>query len=77
MSETVMLHNFPLLEMRAREASLPLSKSLAEAVAPYSHSLVKSSMLEVAMTEFYDKKYSVYKLQSVLLFQQTLPYAHR
>lgn len=72
MSETAMLQNFTSLEKRATEASLRVSKLLAEAMAPYSHAdLVKSCMLEIAKTVFPDKKDIVDKLQSVPLSRQT------
>ena len=64
MSQTAMLQNFTLPEKIATEASLCVSKLLAEAMAPYSQAdLVKSCMLEVAKTMFLNKKYTVGKLQ--------------
>ena len=47
MSQTAMLQNLTLLEKRDTEASLCVSKLLAEAMAPYRHAnLVKSCLMD-------------------------------
>ena len=67
-----MLQNLTSMEPRGTEASLRVSKLLAEATAPYSHtSLINSCMLEVVKTVFPDQKDIVDKLKLVLLSQQT------
>ena len=71
-SQIAMLQNLTSLQKRTTEASLHVSKLLAEAMAPYSHAdLVKSCLLEVAKTMFPRKKNIVDMLQSVPLSRQT------
>ena len=72
MSETAMLQNFTSMETRGTEASLSVSKLLAEATAPYSHTNLKYfCVLEVVKTVFPDQKDIVDKLKLVLLSWQT------